>query len=52
VLRFHATLDKHVQWLGVTETALTGFRRPSKIVDVVEQQIAKHKVKAASSVQS
>jgi len=48
VLRFHASLDEHVHWLGSTETALSGFRRPSKLVDRVEQQIAKHKVKAAA----
>jgi len=48
VLRFHASLDEHVHWLGSTETALSGFRRPSKLVDRVEQQIARHKVKAAA----
>ena len=44
MLRFHATLDVHVQWLGDTETALAGFRHASKIVDKVEQQIARHGV--------
>lgn len=51
MLRFHATLDDHVRWLGNTETALTGFRHPSKIVNKVEQQIAKHKVKPTDSLQ-
>lgn len=44
VLRFHATLGEHVQWLDSMEIALTGFPHPSKIVNKVEQQIAKHKV--------
>jgi len=51
VLRFHATLDKHVQWLGSAETALLDFCRSSKIVDKVEEQIARHKVKTADPLQ-
>ena len=50
VLRFHASLDEHVHWLGSTETALSGFRHPSKLVDKVEQQIAKHEVKTTASL--
>ena len=50
VLRFHATLDGHVHWLGSTETALSGFRHPSKLVDKVQQQIAKHKVTPTASL--
>jgi len=44
VLRFHATFGKHVRWLGSAETALLDFGHSSKIVDKLEQQIARHKV--------
>jgi len=50
VLRFHATLAEHVQWLDSTETALTGLRRPSKISDKLQRQIAEHKVKWLSAL--